>query len=117
MTGLTPTELAAIVGLPRRTVIDLCMRLGLPIFQGRIDRDAFLASLNGYADGWTWALMDSTGNLIDSYATAVEAANAFDAVIAADVENGRHVALIAYDKDGQPVDDIGGSRAPRTVSA
>jgi hypothetical protein len=43
---LTPTELARESGLDRRDVIEKCMELGVPIFQGRIDKTLFLASLN-----------------------------------------------------------------------
>jgi hypothetical protein len=42
---LTPTELAREAGLERREVITKCMELGVPIFQGRIDKTLFLASL------------------------------------------------------------------------
>ncbi len=42
---LTPTELAREAGLERREVITKCMELGVPIFQGRIDKSLFLASL------------------------------------------------------------------------
>jgi hypothetical protein len=42
---LTPTELARESGLERREVIVKCMELGVPIFQGRIDKTLFLASL------------------------------------------------------------------------
>ena len=42
---LTPTELARESGLERRQVIEKCMELGVPIFQGRIDKTLFLASL------------------------------------------------------------------------
>ena len=42
---LTPTELAREAGLERRDVIAKCMELGVPIFQGRIDKSLFLASL------------------------------------------------------------------------
>ncbi len=42
---LTPTELAHESGLERREVITKCMELGVPIFQGRIDKTLFLASL------------------------------------------------------------------------
>ena len=41
---LTPTELAREAGLERREVIAKCMELGVPIFQGRIDKTLFLAS-------------------------------------------------------------------------
>ena len=43
---LTPTELAREVGLERRDVIEKCMEMGVPIFQGRIDKTLFLASLS-----------------------------------------------------------------------
>ena len=42
---LTPTELARESGLERREVIAKCMELGVPIFQGRIDKTLFLATL------------------------------------------------------------------------
>ena len=42
---LTPTELAREAGLERKEVIAKCMELGVPIFQGRIDKTLFLASL------------------------------------------------------------------------
>lgn len=38
---LTPTELARALGWRRREVILECMKLGVPIFQGRIDRALF----------------------------------------------------------------------------
>ena len=42
---LTPTELAKESGLERREVISKCMEMGVPIFQGRIDKTLFLTSL------------------------------------------------------------------------
>jgi hypothetical protein len=42
---LTPTELARESGLERRDVIDKCLELGVPIFNGRIDKTLFLSSL------------------------------------------------------------------------
>ena len=42
---LTPTELAREAGLDRREVIDKCMQLGVPIFEGRIDTTLFLGTL------------------------------------------------------------------------
>jgi hypothetical protein len=47
---LTPTELARESGLERREVIVKCMELGVPIFQGRIDKTLFLASLDETGD-------------------------------------------------------------------
>ena len=42
---LTPTELAREAGLERRDVITKCLELGVPIFNGRIDKTLFLSSL------------------------------------------------------------------------
>jgi hypothetical protein len=42
---LTPTELAREAGLDRRDVIAKCCELGVPIFNGRIDKTLFLSSL------------------------------------------------------------------------
>jgi hypothetical protein len=42
---LTPTELAREAGLERREVITKCVELGVPIFQGRIDKSLFIATL------------------------------------------------------------------------
>jgi hypothetical protein len=44
---LTPTELAREAGLERKEVIAKCVELGVPIFQGRIDKTLFMANL-GY---------------------------------------------------------------------
>ena len=45
---LTPTELAREAGLERRDVISKCLEMGVPIFQGRIDKTLFLSSLKQY---------------------------------------------------------------------
>lgn len=42
---LTPTELGREAGMHRRDVIAKCMELGVPIFQGRIDKTLFISSL------------------------------------------------------------------------
>ena len=42
---LTPTELAREAGLERRDVIRKCCELGVPIFQGRIDKTLFFSQL------------------------------------------------------------------------
>ena len=42
---LTPTELADELDMKRREVIDKCMQMGVPIFNGRIDKTLFLSSL------------------------------------------------------------------------
>ena len=46
---LTPTELAREAGLERREVIEKCMEMGVPIFQGRIDKTLFLANLTEHS--------------------------------------------------------------------
>ena len=46
---LTPTELAREAGMERRDVIEKCMEMGVPIFQGRIDKTLFLANLSEQA--------------------------------------------------------------------
>ena len=47
---LTPTELARESGLDRRDVIVKCVELGVPIFNGRIDKTLFLSSLRELTD-------------------------------------------------------------------
>jgi hypothetical protein len=42
---LTPTELGREAGMHRREVIAKCMEMGVPIFQGRIDKTLFTTSL------------------------------------------------------------------------
>jgi hypothetical protein len=42
---LTPSELAREAGLDRRDVIAKCVEMGVPIFNGRIDKSLFLTSL------------------------------------------------------------------------
>ena len=46
---LTPTELARESGLDRREVIRKCMELGVPIFEGRIDKTLIEISLRQQA--------------------------------------------------------------------
>jgi hypothetical protein len=48
---LTPTELAREAGMERREVIEKCMELGVPIFQGRIDKTLFLANISEQGSG------------------------------------------------------------------
>jgi hypothetical protein len=43
---LTPTELAREAGLERRDVIVKCVELGVPIFNGKIDKTLFLSTMN-----------------------------------------------------------------------
>ena len=42
---LTPTELADEVNMKRREVISKCMEMGVPIFNGRIDKTLFVTSM------------------------------------------------------------------------
>ena len=42
---LTPSELARESGLERRDVIKKCVEMGVPIFNGKIDKTLFLSSL------------------------------------------------------------------------
>ena len=42
---LTPTELADKVQMDRQEVISKCMEMGVPIFNGRIDKSLFETSL------------------------------------------------------------------------
>jgi hypothetical protein len=42
---LTPSELADEVNMKRRDVIFKCMEMGVPIFNGRIDKTLFVSTL------------------------------------------------------------------------
>jgi hypothetical protein len=42
---LTPTELAREAGLERREIISKCVEMGVPIFNGRIDKTLFISSM------------------------------------------------------------------------
>ena len=42
---LTPTELADETQMKRQEVIEKCMQMGVPIFNGRIDKTLFATSL------------------------------------------------------------------------
>jgi hypothetical protein len=54
---LTPTELAREAGLERKEVIAKCVEMGVPIFQGRIDKTLFLANIGqGSQQGQTSAV-------------------------------------------------------------
>ncbi len=46
---LTPTELAREAGLGRKEVLAKCAEMGVPIFQGRIDKSLFLANLRQFS--------------------------------------------------------------------
>lgn len=47
---LTPTELAEELNMKRREVISKCMEMGVPIFNGRIDRSLFVTNLRNFAE-------------------------------------------------------------------
>ncbi len=42
---LTPTELADETQMKRQEVIEKCMQMGVPIFNGRIDKTLFIGAL------------------------------------------------------------------------
>lgn len=46
---LTPTELSRETGLDRREVIEKCVELGVPIFQGRIDKTLFISNIAAHS--------------------------------------------------------------------
>ena len=48
---LTPTELADELNMKRREVISKCMEMGVPIFNGRIDRSLFVTNLRRLTKG------------------------------------------------------------------
>ena len=116
---LTPTELAAELGLDRREVVTRCVELGVPIFNGRIDRELFIQSLSEQADEALTAskaehftLLDGDGNLIDSFDDAGSAREALDKILTSEPEARGHVALIAYDATGHPVGELTSRRVP-----
>ena len=47
---LTPTELADETQMKRQEVIEKCMQMGVPIFNGRIDKTLFATSLASFDD-------------------------------------------------------------------
>ena len=50
---LTPAELADALSVPRSAVIANCVRLGVPVHQGRIDRTLYVAAVRADRDGRT----------------------------------------------------------------
>ncbi|MGH3065037.1 MAG: hypothetical protein ACRDOF_01945 [Gaiellaceae bacterium] len=48
---LTPEELAKETGMDRDEVIRICVEEGVPIYQGKIDKTLFQASLEAVAAG------------------------------------------------------------------
>lgn len=55
---LTPEELAAAVGVKRVDIIATCVQLGVPVYQGRIDRTLFQAAVEGSRADFDLALGD-----------------------------------------------------------
>lgn len=53
---LTPEELADAVGVKRVDIIATCIQLGVPVYQGRIDRTLFQAAVEGSRDDFDAAL-------------------------------------------------------------
>lgn len=47
---LTPSELADEVSMKHREVISKCMEMGVPIFNGRIDKTLFMSSLRKFSE-------------------------------------------------------------------
>ena len=47
---LTPTELAEELNMKRREVISKCMEMGVPIFNGRIDKSLFVSNLRNLTE-------------------------------------------------------------------
>lgn len=47
---LTPGELADEMKMKRREVIERCMEMGVPIFNGRIDKTLFSSSLRRFTE-------------------------------------------------------------------
>ncbi len=47
---LTPSELADELNMKRREVISKCMEMGVPIFNGRIDRSLFVTNLRSIGE-------------------------------------------------------------------
>jgi hypothetical protein len=48
---LTPGELAEEINMKRRDVISKCMQMGVPIFNGRIDKTLFVSNLRRFQQG------------------------------------------------------------------
>lgn len=43
---LTPSELAEMTKMERQEVIARCMQLGVPIYNGKVDKTLFVAAMN-----------------------------------------------------------------------
>lgn len=59
---LTPEELADAVGVKRVDIIATCIQLGVPVYQGRIDRTLFQAAVEGSRDDFDSVLADHDPN-------------------------------------------------------
>jgi hypothetical protein len=62
----------------------------------------------------TWALMDSSGNLIESFDDGDAARETLLEILRADPANADHVALIGFDAEGDPISPAETSH-PRTI--
>lgn len=51
----------------------------------------------------TYAILDSTANLVDAFDNEGEARHALEAIVHQDPEAADDYALLTYDDDGQPV--------------
>jgi hypothetical protein len=117
---LTPTELAHELGLDRREVLLKAVELGVPIFDGRIDKVLFMSSLQAAgpdpaaiaakADHFT--LLDDDGNLIDSFDDEARAQAVLQDILASEPEARGHIALIAYDATGHPLGELTRRQVP-----
>jgi hypothetical protein len=52
-----------------------------------------------------YAIFDSTGNLVESFADERSAREALDRIVDGEPEAAEHVALFVYGDDGMPVGD------------
>lgn len=59
---LTPDQLADAIGVRRVDVIATCIKLGVPVYQGRIDRTLFEAVVAGGREPFDDALAEHTPN-------------------------------------------------------
>jgi hypothetical protein len=64
-------------------------------------------------EGTHFVLFDSSGNMIDSFRSADEAAVAVRSIQRADAGSREHICLVAYDADGNVIDP----RSPASVSS
>jgi hypothetical protein len=55
---LTPDELADAVGVKRVDIIATCVQLGVPVYNGRIDRTLFQAAVDGSREDFDQVLRE-----------------------------------------------------------